>query len=112
MNSLSKTIGQRLRARRLELGYSQEYTAEKASLHPTYIGQLERGEKNATIESVSKVCLALEFPLEDLFNKLLPLPSMEDRDAQRCYELISTQPPKDQQRIRMLVEEIIQYKTD
>ncbi len=112
MNSLVKTIGQRLRVRRQQLGYSQEYTAEKAGLHPTYIGQLERGEKNATIESISKVCLALEYPLEDLFYQLLPLPSVQDKDAQKCYELISVQSPKDQQKIRLLVEEIIQYKAD
>ena len=112
MNTLAQTIGQRIRARRQELHYSQEYTAEKAGLHPTYIGQLERGEKNATIESISKVCIALELPLEDLFNKLIPMDSVGITDAQVCYELISTQPRKDQIKIRKLVEEIIQYKVE
>ena len=42
------TIGGRLRARRRQHGYSQECVSEKADLHPAYIGQLERGEKNAT----------------------------------------------------------------
>lgn len=110
MSELSQIIGQRIRIRRQELGYSQELTAEKAGLHPTYIGQLERGEKNATIESISKVCIALELPLEDLFNKLLPLESTGNTDAQKCYDLISTQPRSDQLRIRKLVEEIINYK--
>lgn len=60
--SIAKIIGDRIRAYRNQKGWSQEYLAEKADVHHTYIGQLERGEKNATIESISKspersVCL-------------------------------------------------------
>ena len=58
MSKIATIIGQRLRRRRQELGYSQELTSEKAGLHPTYIGQVERGEKNATIESIEKICIA------------------------------------------------------
>jgi len=53
--SIAKIIGERLRAYRIQKGWSQEILAEKAELHHTYIGQLERGEKNATIESIYKV---------------------------------------------------------
>lgn len=45
MSKIANIIGDRLRHRRLELKYSQETVAEKAGLHPTYIGQVERGEK-------------------------------------------------------------------
>ena len=55
MSTISETVGKRLRIRRTELGYSQELTSEKAGLHPTYIGQVERGEKNLTIESLEKI---------------------------------------------------------
>lgn len=48
--SIAKIIGDRIRAYRNQKGWSQEYLAEKADVHHTYIGQLERGEKNATIE--------------------------------------------------------------
>ena len=53
--SIAKIIGDRIRAYRNQKGWSQEYLAEKAEVHHTYIGQLERGEKNATIESISKI---------------------------------------------------------
>ena len=53
--SIAKIIGDRIRAYRNQKGWSQEYLAEKADVHHTYIGQLERGEKNATIESISKI---------------------------------------------------------
>ena len=109
MTKLTQIIGQRLRTRRQELGYSQETTAEKADLHPTYIGQVERGEKNATIESIAKICIALNYPMEDLFQKLTPLES-QSFIAQKCYNLISTQSVKDQEQLYIILEKMIDYK--
>ena len=45
MSELSKQIGERLRSLHLTAGLTQEHLAERADLHTTYIGQLERGEK-------------------------------------------------------------------
>ena len=55
MSDIAKVIGQRIRNYRTQKGLSQEKLAELAGCHPTYIGQLERGEKNATLESVEKI---------------------------------------------------------
>lgn len=49
-----------LRKRRLELGLSQEGLAERAGVHRTYIGMLERGEKNATLSSIDRIAVALD----------------------------------------------------
>lgn len=49
-----------LRRRRLELGLSQEGLAERAAVHRTYIGMLERGEKNATLSSIERIAIALD----------------------------------------------------
>lgn len=110
MSEIATVIGQRIRQRRQELGYSQELTSEKAGLHPTYIGQIERGEKNATIESVEKICKALEYPMEDLFSKIIICDS-PDRTAQKCYDLILRQSAKDQENLYLLIENIINYKS-
>lgn len=48
-----------VRKRRLELGLSQEELAEGAGVHRTYIGMLERGEKNVTIYNIERVAIAL-----------------------------------------------------
>lgn len=109
MSEIATIVGQRLRLRRQELGYSQELTAEKAGLHPTYIGQVERGEKNATIESIEKICIALNFPLEVLFNKIIST-DYENNTAQKCYDLIVKQPSKEQQSLYILIEDIIKFK--
>lgn len=111
MNSSSITviIGQRLRIRRQQLGYSQNLTSEKADMHPTYVGQVERGEKNATIESIEKLCRALELPMEELFaNIVSAAPSC--RTAQQCYDLIISQPAEDQKKLYCLIKDIIKYK--
>lgn len=49
-----------VRRRRLELGISQEELAERAGVHRTYIGMLERSEKNATLYSIERLADALE----------------------------------------------------
>ena len=109
MSEIATIVGQRLRLRRQELGYSQDLTSEKAGLHPTYIGQVERGEKNATIESIEKICIALDLPLEDLFNKIITTNS-KCRTAQKCYDLIISQPLEDQANLYVLLKDIIKYK--
>ena len=63
MNDLAEKIGQRIRNYRTQLGLSQEKLAELSGCHPTYIGQLERGEKNATLESIDKVAVSLNISL-------------------------------------------------
>ena len=55
MSDIAKIIGQRIRNYRTQKGLSQEKLAELAGCHPTYIGQLERGEKNATVDSISRI---------------------------------------------------------
>ncbi|WP_342212737.1 helix-turn-helix transcriptional regulator [Pseudomonas plecoglossicida] len=49
-----------VRRRRLELGISQEELAERAGVHRTYVGMLERSEKNATLYSIQRLAGALE----------------------------------------------------
>lgn len=109
MSEIATIVGQRLRFRRQELGYSQELTSEKARLHSTYIGQVERGEKNATIESIEKICIALDLPLEDLFNKIITTNS-QYKIAQKCYDLIVCQSMEDQENLYKLLSDIIRYK--
>lgn len=48
-----------VRRRRLELDLSQEGLAERAGVHRTYVGMLERGEKNVTIYNIERIAQAL-----------------------------------------------------
>lgn len=70
LSKLSIEIGQRIRNYRSQHRLSQEELAEKCGLHPTYIGQVERGEKNATLESISKITAGLSISLSTLFENI------------------------------------------
>ncbi|ENY76474.1 hypothetical protein C206_17102 [Pseudomonas putida TRO1] len=48
-----------VRRRRLELGFSQEELAERAGVHRTYVGMLERSEKNVTIYNIERIAQGL-----------------------------------------------------
>ena len=67
---LNKELGLRIRNYRKQKKLSQEQLAEMCGLHPTYIGQVERGEKNVTIESLYRITSALEISLSDLFQNI------------------------------------------
>ncbi len=109
MNDLTKTIGRRLRNYRTAQNLSQEKLAEMAGCHPTYIGQLERGEKNATLESLAKVATALKIPLSRLFETPGDEPSVESF-ALKCYEFVAERSPTEQAQLYYLLLEIDRYK--
>jgi len=61
-------FGNRVRDFRKELGISQEQLSFKADLHRTYIGMIERAEKNITLVNIEKIAKALNVELKELFN--------------------------------------------
>lgn len=62
-----KAFGNRVRLERERVGLSQEDFAEKAGLHRTYIGSVERGERNLSLQNVWKISAALGLGLSELF---------------------------------------------
>lgn len=60
-------FGQKVRAERVRLDLSQEELASRAGVHRTYIGMIERAEKNITLENIEKVAKALNLKLSDFF---------------------------------------------
>lgn len=59
-------FGENVRKFRRLLNLSQEELAHKADLHRTYIGMIERAEKNITLVNIEKIANALEVQIEDL----------------------------------------------
>jgi len=60
-------FGNKVRKERNKLGLSQERLAAKTGVHRTYIGMIERAEKNITLENIEKVAKALNLKLSDFF---------------------------------------------
>jgi transcriptional regulator with XRE-family HTH domain len=63
-------FGNRVREERLRLNLSQEGLAERAGLHRTYIGMIERAEKNITLVNMSKIAKALDISLAELVKEV------------------------------------------
>lgn len=61
-------FGNKVRKQRLFLGLSQEALAGRAGVHRTYVGMIERAEKNITLENIQKIALALDLPLDKLMS--------------------------------------------
>jgi len=64
---LLSQFGLVVRSRRKQLGLSQEELATQADLHRTYIGMIERGEKNITLLNIEKLAHALGCPISAMF---------------------------------------------
>lgn len=60
-------FGQKVRDLRKQNDLSQEQLAFKADLHRTYIGMIERAEKNITLLNIGKIAKALKIDIRDLF---------------------------------------------
>lgn len=65
-----KLLGETIRNYRDQAGMSQERLAEKADLHPVYIGKIERGEQWVSLHALLRVAQALGVRVRDLVDKL------------------------------------------
>jgi transcriptional regulator with XRE-family HTH domain len=61
-----KALGETIRTYRIEMDISQEKLAELADVHRNYIGKIERGEQNITINSLCQLAAVFERPLSEI----------------------------------------------
>ncbi len=78
MNDIRAQFGARVRQLRTGKGWSQEELADRAELHRTYIGSIERGEQNISLINIERIATTLGVSLAELFepftDKPVPLP--------------------------------------
>jgi len=65
---LRRRFAAKLRDVRLERGLSQEALADEAGLHRTYIGSVERGERNISIDNIERLANALSVDVAELMS--------------------------------------------
>ena len=64
---LIKTVGEKIRQRRLQLNLSQEILSYDANIPRNQVGRIERGEISTSITTLHKICKALKIEIRDLF---------------------------------------------
>jgi transcriptional regulator with XRE-family HTH domain len=67
MLTIHEKIGKKIQRLRKDKGWTQEELAERSGYHSTYIGGIERGERNATLEAFGRIADAFNISLENLF---------------------------------------------
>lgn len=76
-------IGERIRTLRKEKGYTQESLSEKSGIHVTYISDIERGERNISMETLEKVISALEVNPVEVF-RIEGIEGIEERSDKKA----------------------------
>lgn len=69
MTDIKSRFGKSVRKLRSQKGWSQEELASKCNLHRTYIGSVERGERNISLENIEKIADTLDVTVDELLKK-------------------------------------------
>lgn len=77
-----KLVGERIRTLRKEKGYTQESLSEKSGIHVTYISDIERGERNISMETLEKVITALDVNAVEVF-RIEGIEGIEERNEKK-----------------------------
>ncbi|MEC0233811.1 helix-turn-helix transcriptional regulator [Paenibacillus kribbensis] len=104
-----KLVGARIRVLRKEKGLSQEALGEKGGFHFTYIGQIERGEKNVSLINIAKIAKALDVNLVQLFSYVSEDPKIVefDEDIIEIITMLQKSSPEKVHLARNVIREII-----
>jgi len=68
MKTIEKQFGEQVRKLRVAMDLSQEELAFKAGVHRTYLGSIERGERNPSLKNIAAIAKALNITLSQLFS--------------------------------------------
>lgn len=108
MENITVTFGKRVRNLRTNKKLSQERLAELSGLHATYIGQIERGEKSPTLESIYKLSKGLQISLEELFKNMAGENS-ETIYADEIYNEMLTLPQEKQKKVLQMIQQMMTF---
>ena len=108
MSDIAEAVGKRIYAIRTSKHMSRKDLAKRSGLHLTYIGQLERGERNATIATLESVSNALNVPIERFVEYITPGMASQETAANECYNLILEQTPRTQKRLLAILQNMAQ----
>lgn len=112
MSDIGVMIGDNIRTLRKAKGLSQEQLALRADINASYMGQVERGEKNPTIDVLSKIASALGTPLEKIVQ--IDANEMSSEEASRYADKIAHQITglslKEQEVVYKFVKQLVQFR--
>lgn len=70
LKKIRKAFGEQVRSLRKAKGFSQEEFAHECGLHRSYMGDIERGERNLSIDNIAKIASPLGVTISELFKDI------------------------------------------
>lgn len=109
MSEILKLVGARIRDIRKSKGLSQEALAEKAGFNQSYIGFIERAERNISMINLEKIAGALSVGVYELFTYLKEQEGLpEESPVKDILSLLRERDPKDVEMARNVLVEIFE----
>jgi transcriptional regulator with XRE-family HTH domain len=104
-------IGSKIRSARKSRGLTQENLAEKSGLQYTYIGGIERGERNISLQTLEKIINGLDITLIELFSEKIPSHKHENKDMimASIQDILVTMDEEELVAMRKVLYEIINF---
>ncbi len=113
MERLRIKTGNRIRELRKGQGLTQEELEERADLHNTYIGAIERGERNLSLDSIEKIAKGLNIEVKELFTfPPTTLPSQHEIIILEIIELIKKGDNKTIEIISKALKEVLEWQKE
>lgn len=106
-DEIARKLGLNIRRFRNQRLLSQENLALDAGIHPAYLGKLERGEKCPNIDTLLKICNALDIPAAKLLDFDIEAKEENSATKQRLDEAMNRLSPSKQRRVTEIVENIV-----
>lgn len=112
MRISAKALGNRVKELRLSRKLTQEQLAEKANLHSSYIGIIERGVKNISVKTLNDILVALDVSLTEFFKPFDKIDSNlnEDEIYEQILLPLQTLPEDERNKILNIIKEIISLR--
>jgi len=109
METIYRSMGNRIRMERKRLKLTQEELAEKANISANFLGHIERGTKRPTLDTLKKIADVLQIPMADLFatQPTYQLPS-EDLFIKRFKSLIRDKKRKEKELVLRIAKMILE----
>ena len=99
-------LGSSVRAHRKKHAWSQEELGERAGLHPSYIGQIERGTKKISLATLEKLSAALKVKIADLLQEKAPESKPSSWES-RILGIVKDRPAELQKRPSLISRETL-----
>lgn len=104
MDSIQVQIGKRIREYRLYRGYSIDELATKANLNAAHLSAIERGEKNPTLLTLSKILSVLDYSFQDMLDFVRTPDDIASDYAAKILPMLSKLTVKEQEMIYALIK--------